>query len=919
MRTTADAGPRLTGEAAGRYRDFVLLGDGGMSQVWQCFDEHMQRTVSPKVVHPEATDVYGTRRRIERAGRSLARLHHPNVVEIYDVFFDEGCGVVIVMQVIEGQSLARVLKFGWLGHERATAITADVADAVAALHERHLLHRDIKPANIMLRPDDTPVLMDFGLAKRFGTEEWTRLTETRQVVGTPAFIPPEMWRNEPVGQPGDIFQLGVVLYRLLTNRMPLPDADIETLYGYACERREHRVTAPHELVPGIDRGLSDFVIRMLDQNPARRPPSARAVARALRRNEFSSDALRLTQAVSAVGPSVSSRRSLLALAALPVVAAAAFLTLQRNPTGGPAAAATLRPGPCSLSATVTVPTARELVLNVIDRRSRSIVASIHRPAATTHAVEFGSLDPETEYTFIVRRGRTTDEYPFATTPVRLASGPLVTAYRGVCSASFRLTPPTPATLTIDGSEASGTSPLVVTGLSPARSAYRWTLSVGRQRLASGTVPSFPHRVNDDHWRKQPSSFGFYLCSDPLWVGQRAVYVDGYGAITCWAVDTTVSGRLVEAWRFVPQDLCTSDVDASISGLAALPDGNLAFLVRTVEGGGFGTLNDIQGSGPPREAVERTPLPEGWEPTRGGGLIANGVYRAPVRSRYGFGLAACPLAHRRFDVTRLIPTRPSRTEYYATGAPAVVESSVWQLFRTPQEKHTVLTSWFLFRSFDGADRASEFLEMPSISRETPLMPDHENNLWLMVPTERRTELWRCPPTGPPARWLVPRFEQEARPGPPVVRLGDDVYFVMEDPRNEGGLSGLIQSSVATRLDLYRASATTGAVVRLDPAAVTEVTTVYNGIEGLRVWNDMIVGFLRHGLFVFDTKRQRLGTMVFPAEALRSFVFNAEGIGLGLTEDGGLYLVTTPTLMADAVPVTTTKVGVLEPVTTAPSDR
>src|SRR5215831_13227207 len=207
------AGTRL-----GPYEILTPLGAGGMGEVYRARDPRMGREVAIKVSAERYTD------RFEREVRAVAALNHANICQVYDVGPS-----YLVMELVEGATLAERIKTGALSLEEALPIARQIADALEAAHERGIIHRDLKPANVKIKPDGTVKVLDFGLAKMAeqtaaaGTPEESPTvamgaTVAGQVMGTAAYMAPEQARGKTVDKRADIWAFGVVLYEMLSGR-----------------------------------------------------------------------------------------------------------------------------------------------------------------------------------------------------------------------------------------------------------------------------------------------------------------------------------------------------------------------------------------------------------------------------------------------------------------------------------------------------------------------------------------------------------------------------------------------------------------------------------------------------------------------------------------------------------------------------
>jgi serine/threonine protein kinase len=252
----------LTGQHFGGYKLEELVGTGGMASIYKGFDETLSRWVAIKVVPVQAVD--GTEEvllaRFRQEARAIAALRHRNILTIYS-YGEEAGWAYIVMEYVPGGSLKDRLESGqpftW---EQALTVVIPVSQALAFAHERGVIHRDIKPANILLPQDDWPLLADFGLAKMEHAAR-PNLTMPGQVLGTMAYAAPEQIQESSIDARVDIYSLGIVLYELLTGRLPFQG---ETAFDFLMARLtdppvpllQANPNVPNIFVPILDRALA---------------------------------------------------------------------------------------------------------------------------------------------------------------------------------------------------------------------------------------------------------------------------------------------------------------------------------------------------------------------------------------------------------------------------------------------------------------------------------------------------------------------------------------------------------------------------------------------------------------------------------------------------------------------------------------
>ncbi|SDZ16576.1 serine/threonine protein kinase [Micromonospora pattaloongensis] len=257
-----------------RFTLVELLGTGGMSQVWRAVDEVLGRTVAVKVLGSTLAADPVLRQATWREARAAARLAHPHVIQVYD-YGEAAIGgdppvPYLVMELIEGRTLADRLADGPLPWSEVLTIGAQVAAALAAAHRLGVVHRDIKPSNVMLTPGGAKVL-DFGIAALAGH----RSDDGGFRVGTPAYMAPEQLGSAPPQPAGDVYALGVLLYRALTGRVPFAATSWEEAQAF--HRGGHPVPPPH--LPGLPAAATQLVMAAMAPNPAHRPSAEELAAR----------------------------------------------------------------------------------------------------------------------------------------------------------------------------------------------------------------------------------------------------------------------------------------------------------------------------------------------------------------------------------------------------------------------------------------------------------------------------------------------------------------------------------------------------------------------------------------------------------------------------------------------------------------
>jgi serine/threonine-protein kinase len=259
----------------GRYRLEDRIASGGMGDVWRAVDDVLGRAVAVKVLLPALSDEPGFGERFRGEARTMATINHPGVVDIYDYASDSVVGAYLVMEYVEGDALSRTLnRVGRLTPGRTMALVAQAADALHAAHVMGVVHRDVKPGNLLVRPNGTLVLTDFGIARAAGAAQ---LTAAGSVLGTASYISPEQAMGQPATPLSDIYALGVVAYQCLAGRRPFEgDNPLEIAM-------RHVRDTPPPLPPDIPPVVRAIVERAIAKEPGNRWPDAAAFAAVARR------------------------------------------------------------------------------------------------------------------------------------------------------------------------------------------------------------------------------------------------------------------------------------------------------------------------------------------------------------------------------------------------------------------------------------------------------------------------------------------------------------------------------------------------------------------------------------------------------------------------------------------------------------
>jgi eukaryotic-like serine/threonine-protein kinase len=246
------------GSRLGPYQILSRIGAGGMGEVWKARDTRFDREVAIKVSAERFTD------RFEREAHAIAALNHPGICTLFDVGPD-----YLVMELVDGPTLAQRIGEGPIGLEEALAIARQIADALDAAHEKGIVHRDLKPGNIKIRPDGSVKVLDFGLAKAGGgaaamTDDSPTEMQTQAgvILGTAAYMAPEQARGKPVDKRADIWAFGCLLYEMVTSARPFRgDNATDTIASVVKDQPDFS-----RVPPPVER----LIRRCLEKDPKRR-------------------------------------------------------------------------------------------------------------------------------------------------------------------------------------------------------------------------------------------------------------------------------------------------------------------------------------------------------------------------------------------------------------------------------------------------------------------------------------------------------------------------------------------------------------------------------------------------------------------------------------------------------------------------
>jgi beta-lactam-binding protein with PASTA domain/tRNA A-37 threonylcarbamoyl transferase component Bud32 len=264
---------------ASRYRLEARVGAGGMATIYRARDLTLDRDVAVKVLHPHLVDDAGLRERFRTEARHAAKLLHPNIVNVFDTGDRDGPGGLpwIVMEYVDGPSLRDVLRErGSLRPGEALAVVEPLARALARAHARGVVHRDVKPENVLIAPDGTPKIADFGIARAVAA---TSHTQTGTLIGSVHYMAPELVSGRQATTATDQYALGVLLYELLTGEQPL---DADNAMAIALRHAQEPIPPPSARNPVVSAGLDAVVARATAADPGTRFADMDEFAAALR-------------------------------------------------------------------------------------------------------------------------------------------------------------------------------------------------------------------------------------------------------------------------------------------------------------------------------------------------------------------------------------------------------------------------------------------------------------------------------------------------------------------------------------------------------------------------------------------------------------------------------------------------------------
>ncbi len=247
---------------AGRYELIEKIGDGGMAVVYKAKDRLLNRYVAIKILRPELTSDEQFITSFRKESQAAAGLQHPNIVGVYDVG-REGSIHYIVMELIDGRPLSDIIEEqAPLDYKQVVEIGKQVASALSLAHKNHIVHRDVKPHNIMITKDGTAKLADFGIAKAVSNSTIVNTSEGNRIMGSVHYFSPEQARGKYVDEKSDVYSLGIVLYEMLTGKVPF---DGDNAVQIALMHMNDEIVPPSNLVSGVPPALEKIIMKATDK------------------------------------------------------------------------------------------------------------------------------------------------------------------------------------------------------------------------------------------------------------------------------------------------------------------------------------------------------------------------------------------------------------------------------------------------------------------------------------------------------------------------------------------------------------------------------------------------------------------------------------------------------------------------------
>src|SRR5215469_16779514 len=268
-------GSSMINNVVGSYKVLEKIGEGGMGAVYKGVDLMLEREVAIKALRPELARQPDVVERFRAEAVTLAKLNHPNIATLYS-FLRQGDDYFMVMEFVRGETLDSVLQQSvGMQVDRAISLFCQALEGIDHAHKMGIIHRDIKPANMMLTQTGSIKVMDFGIARVLGT---ARMTRQGSVIGTVEYMSPEQVHGQETDARSDIYSLGVLLYEMLTGRVPFSHP---SEYELMKRHVEEQPPPPREIQPAVPAAVESAVLRALAKDPANRFQTAEAMRTAL--------------------------------------------------------------------------------------------------------------------------------------------------------------------------------------------------------------------------------------------------------------------------------------------------------------------------------------------------------------------------------------------------------------------------------------------------------------------------------------------------------------------------------------------------------------------------------------------------------------------------------------------------------------
>src|SRR5215207_7571396 len=251
------------GQMLGNYRIISQVGQGGMATVYKAYQPSMDHHVAVKVLPSQLAESKEFVARFQQEARTIARLEHPHILPVFDYGESDGTAYFVMRYLEAGTLKDRMVAGRPLPLDEIDRIFTQLTDALSYAHSHGVIHRDLKPANALVDSDGNLFLTDFGIAKIL-EEASPRLTQTDAIMGTPAYISPEQAQGQPVDQRSDIYSLGIILYEMVTGRVPfMADTPLAIIFKHVSDP----LPLPSSIKPDIPASIEQVILKALAKDP----------------------------------------------------------------------------------------------------------------------------------------------------------------------------------------------------------------------------------------------------------------------------------------------------------------------------------------------------------------------------------------------------------------------------------------------------------------------------------------------------------------------------------------------------------------------------------------------------------------------------------------------------------------------------